>query len=474
MKETVVFWGAGKIGKEILDFWHLHSLAPDYFCDSNTDRVGTIYEDVEIIDKRRIRDFESVIIFITVYDASSILEVINSENFHNIIKVIRASSYINFDMLTYIYRRKETIQISDSEYDYKHAVMDFTYGTELGGVQTWCYQQVDAFNQLGIDCDFLMPDNRISTCDFQSCVCAATSNSYTRYDNYVDSYIGFMLNNPAGVYIINFPREIMIAAMIIKKLFRPKIKIIAIIHNDDDIYYKTYNEYKEYIDEWIVISDQIEKTVLNMDINSSKIHRLRWVIGAEKDLYLEHKEKSDCNKIQIGYAGRIVIEQKRIDRLINLALLLKARDVDFELTIAGTGESEEYLKTEIINNNLEKHVKYVGLINHNEIFDYWRGQDIYISCSDYEGHSISQCEAMAAGAVPVVTDTSGARDDIDDGKNGYIVSIGDLNAMVEKIVYLKDNPGKLKVMSEKCIDHILEGNKSVDEKNFWMNIWREM
>ena len=101
--------GAGKIGKEILEFWHLHGAAPDYFCDSNIDRVGTIYEDVEIIDKKRIRDFESVVIFITVYDASSIQKVINSEKYNNITAVIHSPSCINFDMLMYIYRKKEIV-----------------------------------------------------------------------------------------------------------------------------------------------------------------------------------------------------------------------------------------------------------------------------------------------------------------------------------------------------------------------------
>ena len=42
-------------------------------------------------------------------------------------------------------------------------------------------------------------------------------------------------------------------------------------------------------------------------------------------------------------------------------------------------------------------------------------------------------EAMACGAVPIVTDVSGVRDLIEDGKNGAIVPVDQWERVLEKI-----------------------------------------
>ena len=102
----------------------------------------------------------------------------------------------------------------------------------------------------------------------------------------------------------------------------------------------------------------------------------------------------------------------------------------------------------------------VGYIKKADIFSFWQRQDIYLSCSDYEGHSISQVEAICAGAVPVVTDVSGVRDDITDGVNGYIVSVGDVPAIVYRIIELNKDRDKLQRMRNECIKISSKFNKN--------------
>ena len=46
-------------------------------------------------------------------------------------------------------------------------------------------------------------------------------------------------------------------------------------------------------------------------------------------------------------------------------------------------------------------------------------------------------EAMLSGAVPVVTMTVGATEDVADGRNGYVVPICDYESMAEKIKYIE-------------------------------------
>ena len=79
----------------------------------------------------------------------------------------------------------------------------------------------------------------------------------------------------------------------------------------------------------------------------------------------------------------------------------------------------------------------LGLLEHAQMADFWKHQDIMVSCSDWEGHSISQVEAMVGGAVPILTDVSGVRDDVQDGYNGYVVEVGNIEKMAYKIIFLE-------------------------------------
>jgi glycosyltransferase involved in cell wall biosynthesis len=49
-------------------------------------------------------------------------------------------------------------------------------------------------------------------------------------------------------------------------------------------------------------------------------------------------------------------------------------------------------------------------------------------------------EAMCLGLPCVCTKVSGAIDLIEDGKNGLLVEIGDVDGLVERMSYLADNP----------------------------------
>jgi len=50
--------------------------------------------------------------------------------------------------------------------------------------------------------------------------------------------------------------------------------------------------------------------------------------------------------------------------------------------------------------------------------------------------SVSLLEAMACGAVPIVSDLPANREVITNGKNGYIVPVHDEDALAEAIIYL--------------------------------------
>lgn len=185
---------------------------------------------------------------------------------------------------------------------------------------------------------------------------------------------------------------------------------------------------------------------------------------------LDRNYSQGDSALRIGYAGRLRRVQKRLDLILDVAEKLKKREVDFFLELAGIGDYEDTLRIEITKRGLTENVALKGMIKHENIPQFWKEQDIYLSCSDWEGHSISQSEAMAAGAVLVVTNTSGAEDDIQSGYNGYIANMRDTDALVWYIEHLARNRELLPVMGKRCHDRIWERNQSVDEAGYWREL----
>jgi hypothetical protein len=79
-------------------------------------------------------------------------------------------------------------------------------------------------------------------------------------------------------------------------------------------------------------------------------------------------------------------------------------------------------------------------VPHREMAARWAGHDIFVQVSDFEGTSVSMLEAMAHGAVPVVTAaSSGVADVIRGQENGFVVPIGDMAAMASTIARLAND-----------------------------------
>ena len=67
-----------------------------------------------------------------------------------------------------------------------------------------------------------------------------------------------------------------------------------------------------------------------------------------------------------------------------------------------------------------------------------------------EGLSRVVLESMGYGVPPIVTDSGGPAEEVEDGKDGYIVPIQDPEAIAEKVITLYENPEIIKSMSIEC------------------------
>ncbi len=151
------------------------------------------------------------------------------------------------------------------------------------------------------------------------------------------------------------------------------------------------------------------------------------------------------DEIILGNVGRLVT-QKGQKYLIELGKILRDRKINFKIIIAGTGPLEHNLKSLIIKNNLDKHVKLIGF--QSDIKSFLNGIDIFIFPSLWEGFGNAMVEAMAEKKVPIAFNQTSNPEIIVDGKNGFLVTYPHINAIAEKIEFLIQNPEERQKMEE--------------------------
>lgn len=71
---------------------------------------------------------------------------------------------------------------------------------------------------------------------------------------------------------------------------------------------------------------------------------------------------------------------------------------------------------------------------------------VYVQPSVTEGWGLEVGEAMAHGTPVIVTEGVGAKDMVEDGRDGFIVPIADPDAIVAKLQYFYDNPMEVRRM----------------------------
>lgn len=94
------------------------------------------------------------------------------------------------------------------------------------------------------------------------------------------------------------------------------------------------------------------------------------------------------------------------------------------LIMLGSGSMKKDIDHRIRTAGLEAVIDCPGHVRHDQLPDFFRASDLYLSCSYSDGSSISLMEAMATGLPVIVTDSPGNREWVRQGKNGWLAPAG--------------------------------------------------
>lgn len=269
------------------------------------------------------------------------------------------------------------------------------------------------------------------------------------------------------VVVNNFAGCVFMAAIIVKRKYPDLVKIISVIHNDNRNLFDAHMMLSEYIDKIFCVSNQI--CIHMQEIYGFDIKRYYFKEQPIKSVFNWEKNWNISHAIKIGYAARLVRQQKRADLIPDLIEKLEEDKIDYIFQIAGDGECFEKINKFVQENQIDNKVQLLGRLPKSEMDSFWKEQDIFVNVSEYEGTSLSMLEAMAFGCVPVVTDVSGAKEFIVDGKNGYICPVGAIDTIAEQIKVLAYDRRKLSAFGQRCSKIIAEKCNPEKYIEYWMN-----
>ena len=141
-------------------------------------------------------------------------------------------------------------------------------------------------------------------------------------------------------------------------------------------------------------------------------------------------KSSKLNEKRFISVGRLSPEKGYLD-LIKVFELIRKKGIDWRLDIVGDGVEREKLQKYIDANKLSNNIKLHGFQGKDYIDELLDSSSIYLMTSYTESFGIVLIEAMSHG-VPCIAFSSaeGAREIIEDGKNGFLIENRDFNEMV--------------------------------------------
>lgn len=121
--------------------------------------------------------------------------------------------------------------------------------------------------------------------------------------------------------------------------------------------------------------------------------------------------------IRLLTVGRLTY-QKGYDMALEALNLLKKRGVFVRWYVLGEGEERKALERKRAKLGLAEDFVLLGAVENP--FPYYAQTDIYVHATRFEGRSIALQEALALGCAAIVSDCTGNRDEIEDGRNGLL------------------------------------------------------
>lgn len=139
-----------------------------------------------------------------------------------------------------------------------------------------------------------------------------------------------------------------------------------------------------------------------------------------------------------------VPESERTDRITTVGRLVPWKgidgiveafadvDSDAELHIVGDGPERQTLERQAAESGRRADIVFHGRVEHERVLELVSHSRVFTLNSTYEGLPHVVLEAMACGTPVVASAAGGTPEAVEDGKSGYLVDVGDTDALAHR------------------------------------------
>lgn len=139
--------------------------------------------------------------------------------------------------------------------------------------------------------------------------------------------------------------------------------------------------------------------------------------------------------LRAAFIGRLV-DHKRVDVL--LEAVAGTEGVAFD--VVGDGPERERLEARARRLELQKRVKFTGVLSHEEVLERLLRADALLLVSDHEGLPHVAIEALACGVPLIASLAGGTAEVLRDRENGLALQEASVDAVSEALERLRDDP----------------------------------
>jgi len=151
-------------------------------------------------------------------------------------------------------------------------------------------------------------------------------------------------------------------------------------------------------------------------------------------------------------AGELVIifasmnfEIKGLDEIFLAMARLPKQSRPLKLIVAGKGNIKKYRQA-AQKAGIAQQVIFTGVVTRDRLSDLYRAGDLYMMLSQFDTFGMVVLEAMAAGLPVIVSSNVGAKDLVQEGKNGFVIAdTSNRDLIASKIQMMFDDAVRLRM-----------------------------
>ncbi len=270
-----------------------------------------------------------------------------------------------------------------------------------------------------------------------------------------------------GKYRVFHARRVdeMIQALLLKYLFRAKLKIV---------FSSAAQRYRSGFTLWL--TRRMDAVVSVCKSSAKYLANPPDAIiyhGVKTDVYTPAEDKmlkwqslnfanqaAMPGKYGIAILGR-VRKQKGVHLFVEACLSVLKDQPDYTAIVVGSisGSNKEFveqLQQKVAQAGMSERIIFTGEQDFADIPNIFSSLSLVAALSDNEGFGLTVPEAMSSGAAVLATEAGAWQEVVRQGVDGYVVPVNDLEAVTEKMTELLADPERLTQMGQAGRQRVLE------------------